>query len=369
MGCCGNSVPITKSLVKPFENDETEKKNDNKIDVTKNDILDTEREIINNLDNIKTMKELAATKTGITELINITGKNYVNKSINNEKYFSLALKEYELLSECFLHPNIIHFKYIYKEKKESHINSINLIIEYADDGDLNTKLERQKNSKEFYDELTLIFWMMQICIGLAYMHKKNIVHRDIKPANIFLNKNGLIKIGDLGLSKKYKSKNEYVKKSTIVGTKFYIAPELIEKGIFCDKSDIYSLGRTFSLFINSGNNYSNDFINLINELIKDNYYERPSAEEIFQKTIIKEKMDIFLKKKEFEKGYSFIIMKNLNEEGNIKFENDDSFINKLKNCWNELFEKLNPNKNKDDKIRKKRDLDILMCLIYKRIHG
>ena len=138
--------------------------------------------------------------------------------------------------------------------------------------------------------------------------------------------------------------------------------------IISDKSDIYSLGQTFSLFINSKNKYSNDFVDLIDQLIDYNYYHRPSAEEILNMPIIKEKMNIFLEKNEFEKGYAFIIMKNLIEEGNIKFENDDSLIKKLKYCWNELFIKMNPNKNKDEKIRKKRDLDILMCLIDKRIH-
>lgn len=366
MGCCGATK--TLSLVKPFENNKEQEKKENEIDATEDYYnLDTEKENVN-IQDIKSKKTLGITPPGIIELIeNKTGKKYVIKSINNERYFDLAIKEYLLLSILF-HPNIVHFKNVYKEKKETHINSVNLIIEYADDGDLEKKLQNQQKGKEFYDEDTLIFWMIQICLGLAYLHKNNILHRDIKPANIFLNKNGLIKIGDFGLSKKYKSKNDYVKKTTLVGTYDFIAPEVLDKGNICDKSDIYSLGKTFFLFIKSKNKYSNDFVDLISKLIEYKYYLRPSAEEILKMPIIIEKMSIFLEKNEFEKGYSFIIMKNLNEEGNIIFENDDYFIRKLKYCWDELFQKKNPNKNKDEKIRKKRDLDILMCLIYKRIH-
>ena len=365
MGCSNSNIK-TLSSINQFENSE-EEKNKSKIDVTDSN-LDTERE--NEKINITKIKKetIGVTPSGKIELVEyIDGIEYVNKIINNEKYFNLAITEYLLLSTLF-HPNIVHFKNIYKEKKESHINSVNLIIEYADDGDLNKKLNNQQKGKEFYEEKTLIFWMMQICLGLAYLHKKYILHRDIKPANIFLNKNGLIKIGDFGLSKKYNSKNDYVKKSTLVGTSIFIAPELAKKNIVSDKSDIYSLGQTFALFIDSGRGCSDEFKALINKLNDFNYYKRPSAEEILNMDIIKEKMNLFLDENEFEKGYAFIIMKKLKEEGNIQFENDDSLIKKLKKCWNELFIKMNPNKNKDEKIRKKRDLDILMCLIDKRIH-
>ena len=365
MGCSNSNIK-TLSSINQFENSE-EEKNKSKIDVTDSN-LDTERE--NEKINITKIKKetIGVTPSGKIELVEyIDGIEYVNKIINNEKYFNLAITEYLLLSTLF-HPNIVHFKNIYKEKKESHINSVNLIIEYADDGDLNKKLNNQQKGKEFYEEKTLIFWMMQICLGLAYLHKKYILHRDIKPANIFLNKNGLIKIGDFGLSKKYNSKNDYVKKSTLVGTNIFIAPELAKKNIFSDKSDIYSLGQTFALFIDSGRGCSDEFKALIDKLNDFNYYKRPSAEEILNMDIIKEKMNLFLDENEFEKGYAFIIMKKLKEEGNIRFENDDSLIKKLKKCWNELFIKMNPNKNKDEKIRKKRDLDILMCLIDKRIH-
>ena len=71
------------------------------------------------------------------------------------------------------------------QREDDNISG-NIVTEYANDGDLFKKLEENK----CIDEETLLFWLMQICFGLSYLHKKKILHRDIKPQNIFLNKNG-----------------------------------------------------------------------------------------------------------------------------------------------------------------------------------
>jgi NIMA (never in mitosis gene a)-related kinase len=41
-----------------------------------------------------------------------------------------------------------------------------------------------------------------VCLGLYYLHSKNIIHRDLKTLNIFLCKDNHAKIGDLGAAKK-----------------------------------------------------------------------------------------------------------------------------------------------------------------------
>lgn len=75
----------------------------------------------------------------------------------------------------------------------------------------------------------------QVLSGLGYLHNNNIVHRDLKPANlIFANKqeDACIKIIDFGLSKKFGVNRLH----TVVGTPYYIAPEVLSKkyGTECD---------------------------------------------------------------------------------------------------------------------------------------
>ena len=79
-----------------------------------------------------------------------------------------------------------------------------------------------------------------MCLGLQYLHANRILHRDIKTINMFLAKGDCIKIGDLGVAKELNATNNMAK--TIVGTPYYLSPELCEEKPYNNKSDIWSLG-------------------------------------------------------------------------------------------------------------------------------
>ena len=72
------------------------------------------------------------------------------------------------------------------------------------------------------------------------MHFRRILHRDLKPANVFLNSAGIVKLGDLGLSRLFSAKTMHAK--TRVGTEYYMAPERTSGSGYHFKSDIWSLG-------------------------------------------------------------------------------------------------------------------------------
>ena len=65
-------------------------------------------------------------------------------------------------------------------------------------GDLNSLVEKQKvANKPFVDNM---IWkiFINLCLGMEYLHSKDIIHRDLKTLNIFMLKENLAKIGDLG---------------------------------------------------------------------------------------------------------------------------------------------------------------------------
>ena len=85
--------------------------------------------------------------------------------------------------------------------------------------------------------------MLQLAAALNYAHRHGIVHRDVKPDNIYLMGDGTIKLGDFGIAQsdtKFSSEN-----NEIVGSVYYLAPEITTGKAATPQSDIYAAGVTF----------------------------------------------------------------------------------------------------------------------------
>lgn len=82
---------------------------------------------------------------------------------------------------------------------------------------------------------------IQCLLGLNYVHSKKIIHRDMKSLNIFLNGDGDVQLGDFGIARSLSYNSEYAR--TIVGTPFYLSPELCNDKPYNQKSDIWALGK------------------------------------------------------------------------------------------------------------------------------
>ena len=74
-------------------------------------------------------------------------------------------------------------------------------------------------------------WMMfyQLCLGLNHLHTNGVIHRDIKSLNIMMCKDGMVKIGDLGVSRQVGQ--ETMMLQTFYGTPLYASPELCENKV------------------------------------------------------------------------------------------------------------------------------------------
>jgi len=66
------------------------------------------------------------------------------------------------------------------------------------------------------------------------------MHRDIKSLNVFMTKDGHVRLGDLGVAKVLSDTTNFAK--TIVGTPYYLSPELCQEKPYSFKSDIWALG-------------------------------------------------------------------------------------------------------------------------------
>ncbi len=88
---------------------------------------------------------------------------------------------------------------------------------------------------------------IHICLGLHYLHSRDIIHRDLKSLNVFLTKDNSAKIGDLGASRRLDANGQIINQfpeaeNVKVGTPFYLAPEIWQDKPCSKKSDIWALG-------------------------------------------------------------------------------------------------------------------------------
>ena len=262
-------------------------------------------------------------------------KNYVMKSINfellteeNRKY---TINEAILLKKID-HPNIIKFKEVFEVKKP--FNQFNIIMEYAEKGDLNKLLQINIEKKIYFPEKLLLDWLCQICAALKYLHFKKIIHRDIKPANIFMNNLNQIKLGDFGISKNLKT---YGFASSFVGSTYYLAPEIVDGENYSFEADIWALGVTFYELMNLkkpfranypaiyleiktkeveeiNNIYSKEFKDLIYQMLNKEPNKRPKADDILRKQFIQDKIKDFVYK---QTNYKKNNTNNLNNKSEI----------------------------------------------------
>ena len=241
------------------------------------------------------------------------GNIYAMKRVNigklNKKEKESALNEIRILGSLS-HPNIIGYKEAFFDE---YTNTLNIVMEYADEGDLEQKIKYNLKKRLNFDESTIWGWIIQLLKGIKYLHDNKIMHRDLKSANIFLMKNGLLKLGDLNVSKVAK----YGMARTQTGTPYYCSPEIWEGKPYDYKSDIWSLGciiyeicslmppfRGTSIkglkqnvlngyFLPIPKVYSKELQNLIEKMLVIDPLKRVSINELFLDERILEKIKIY----------------------------------------------------------------------------
>jgi serine/threonine protein kinase len=140
------------------------------------------------------------------------------------------MQEIDLLKNLN-HPNIVKYHGFVKSSE-----ALWIILEYCEQGSLYTIC---KNFGKFPENLVGLY-IAQVLQGLLFLHDQGVIHRDIKGANILTTKEGLVKLADFGVA----TKQQGLAEGSVVGTPYWMAPEVIELAGATTASDIWSLGCT-----------------------------------------------------------------------------------------------------------------------------
>ena len=131
-------------------------------------------------------------------------------------------------------PFIVNIKFAFQDETKLYI-----VSDFMQGGDMFYHL----HSENKFSEKKAKFYLIEIILGLEYLHKNNMIYRDLKPENILMDSLGHIKLTDFGLSKILKEPDD--KAFTLCGTPQYLAPEILNNKGYDKSVDWWSVGCFF----------------------------------------------------------------------------------------------------------------------------
>ncbi|XP_066269571.1 serine/threonine-protein kinase 3-like [Branchiostoma lanceolatum] len=212
------------------------------------------------------------------------------------------IKEISIMQQCDSEYVVRYFGSYFKN------SDLWIVMEYCGAGSV-SDIMKLRNKTLTEDEIAAITSM--VLKGLEYLHFMRKIHRDIKAGNILLNTEGDAKLADFGVAGQLT--DTMAKRNTVIGTPFWMAPEVIQEIGYDCLADIWSLGITAlemaegkppyadihpmrAIFMiptkppptfRNPEKWSQEFIDFVSQCLVKNPQQRPSATQLLQHPFIR----------------------------------------------------------------------------------
>jgi len=155
--------------------------------------------------------------------------------------------------------------------------------------------------------------ILQVAEAVRVAHDEGVAHRDLKPANIMITPDGTVKVTDFGLAKDLEDPQGHTRPGQVVGTPYYMAPEVF-LGLTTDlRSDFYALGVTFYLMVTG--RFPLAHKNVL-EMVRRRRTEKPTPPHVLDKSI--------------PLGVSYVVMRLLAPDPDDRYPDAQSLLNEMK---------------------------------------
>lgn len=167
----------------------------------------------------------------------IVAVKMLHDSLTSDEGFLKRFQQEAYAAANLSHPNIVTIHDIGQDNHRHYI-----VMEFVEGQTLKQIIRKETNDGRFLPVNRALDLIIQICAGIGYAHRANLIHCDVKPQNVIVSPDDRVKVADFGIARAISSATQQQLVSQVWGTPQYFAPEQAAGEPASPATDVYAIG-------------------------------------------------------------------------------------------------------------------------------